>query len=231
MAEQSLVGDVEVGVFGFTWELVNVFQIFGRGLMMENIGLSWSVFCVCGVDMCTNCNADRIAGCGSSLLSRSMFFVGDWALWCSMMMLMCRVDWLVSFRVDFIYVVVMLFVLLLFPQDVTYRGTNLGKVCDLVVDLNVDVEVLQYLYTFVRTRSLERESPARATVISVRRKYLRTGSNIPVLKSSLMMLGWRHLCRATSHCNRMSSISWLGKEGRCQYCNCRCSRHTDTPAS
>ena len=33
--------------------------------------------CVCGVDMCTNCNANRIAGCGSSLLSRSMFFVGD----------------------------------------------------------------------------------------------------------------------------------------------------------
>ena len=40
MVERSLVGEGEVGVFGFTWELVESFLIFGMGLMFENVGLS-----------------------------------------------------------------------------------------------------------------------------------------------------------------------------------------------
>ena len=40
MVERSFVGNVEVGIFGFTWELVDLFQIFGMGLMLENVGLS-----------------------------------------------------------------------------------------------------------------------------------------------------------------------------------------------
>ena len=73
VSEQSLKGDVGVGVFGFTWGLVDLFWIFGRGLMFENVGLSWSVICVCGVGICINCGADRIDSCGSSFLLRSVF--------------------------------------------------------------------------------------------------------------------------------------------------------------
>jgi hypothetical protein len=40
MVERSLVGDVEVGVSGYTWELVDLFRIFGMGLMLKNVGLS-----------------------------------------------------------------------------------------------------------------------------------------------------------------------------------------------
>ena len=40
MVDQSFLGDVEVGAVGFTWELVHMFQIFGRGLILENLGLS-----------------------------------------------------------------------------------------------------------------------------------------------------------------------------------------------
>ena len=40
MVERSLLGDVEVGVSDYIWELVDSFQFFGMGLLLENVGLS-----------------------------------------------------------------------------------------------------------------------------------------------------------------------------------------------
>ena len=56
------------------------------------------------------------------------FWGGDWLLWCLIVMLMCGLNWLILFRVVFIYFVVVLFLLSLFLQEVTYWGTNQGKV-------------------------------------------------------------------------------------------------------
>ena len=60
------MGVIKVGVPGYIWELVDLFQIFGMSLILENVGLSGSVLFVYDDWICINYNTDRITGCDGS---------------------------------------------------------------------------------------------------------------------------------------------------------------------